>query len=357
MNAARMSVVLGPLFLLALSGCERPPTPAGIPTNVEAPGSDLQVSGPHAHKNLTVFLVHADKQDERDFLTLDEGLPKGLVKISELEQERVNALQIDNRSDRPLYLQEGERLSGGKQDRIIITSLVIPPHSGPTPAPTFCIEQSRWREGLSGKSFGFTANGALAPKGVRGAAKVESAQDGVWECVHGQKVTAVSTFKAPNTNSSGNEMLDAPQVQKISDEYAAGLAAALEKQPDAVGVAVVINGHIEEVNVYPNHALLRKFYPRLIGSYAVQAAMLKDQAKTAKPPTPADVVRFMQEGDEKSKEEKTVSNGNATCIRELTGNKFECTTRFKDQVIHWQMLKKNGIDGGGERNARLGSKW
>src|SRR5262249_33812853 len=207
------------------AGCQRPETPDPEPTAVELDGASYRVSGPYAHENLTVFLLHADRQDERDYLTLDEGLREGLVTIAEQAQERVGALQIENRSDRPLSLQEGERLQGGKQDRTIIASLVIPPHSGQTSVPTFCVEQSRWVEGDRGRQFGFTVNAALAPKGVRGAAKVEGSQRGVWGCVGVQKVSAQARLKAPNTNSSVNEMLDAPQVRTVSDEFANALGA------------------------------------------------------------------------------------------------------------------------------------
>ena len=52
-----------------------------------------------------------------------------------MDQERVGGLQLDNQSDLPLYLQEGERLRGGKQDRTIIASLVILARSGRTQVP------------------------------------------------------------------------------------------------------------------------------------------------------------------------------------------------------------------------------
>src|SRR5207245_7218815 len=127
---------------------------------VELDGTAYQIRGPLTHEDLAVFLLCCDRQDQRDFLTLDEGLREGLVKITEQEQERVGALQIENLSDRPLYLQEGERLQGGKQDRTIISSLVVPPKSGKRSVPTFCVEASRWTEGAKGKSFGFTVNPA-----------------------------------------------------------------------------------------------------------------------------------------------------------------------------------------------------
>src|SRR5436190_15093012 len=130
------------------------PMPRVTTSDVEVEDVAFQVSGPHAHENLAVFLIQTGKQDTRNFLTLDEGLTKGLVKITEQEQETVGSLQLDNQSDRPLYLQEGERLQGGKQDRTIAMSRVVPPKSGKMNVATFCIEQSRWQEGESGRKFG-----------------------------------------------------------------------------------------------------------------------------------------------------------------------------------------------------------
>jgi hypothetical protein len=111
-----------------------------------------KIQGPYTHENFTVFVLCSEKQDEDNYLTLEEGLKSGDVKVSEMENERVGTLEIDNTSDQPLYLQEGERLQGGKQDRIITASLVIPPKSGKTTIPTFCVEHARWQTGEKGRA-------------------------------------------------------------------------------------------------------------------------------------------------------------------------------------------------------------
>jgi hypothetical protein len=326
--------------------------------DVEVDGTAYHIQGPYTHQDLTVFLLCTNRQDEHDFLTLDEGLQKGLVTITEQEHERVGALRIENQSDRPLYLQEGERLIGGKQDRTIISSLVIPPKSGQTSVPTFCVEHSRWVEGSKGKEFGFSVNPALAPKGVRGAAKVEGSQDRVWGCVAAQKDSANKILQCPNTNSSVNEMLDAPQVQTISEEYATALVQALDRAEnrDAVGMAIVFNGQIEEVNLYPNRALFRKLFPRLIRAYAVQAALLKDQAKGGESLTDTGVAQFLQARDAKSQKKSTLDAYNEVQVNELGDHQFQCTTRYNGQSIHWQLMSKNRE--GGKAGAKvLGSDW
>lgn len=325
---------------------------------VDVDGTAYRIRGPVTYQDLTVFFLCSDRQDQSDFLTLDEGLKEGLVTITEQEQERVGALWLDNQSDRPLYLQEGERLVGGKQDRTIKSSLVISPKSGKTAVPTFCVEHNRWVEGKKGKEFGFSVNPALAPKGVRGAAKVEGSQERVWGCVAAQKVSAHNTLKCPNTNSSVNEMLDAPQVQSLSEEYAVALGRELERAENgnAVGMAIVFNGQIEEVNLYPNHGLFQKLFPRLIRAYAVQAALLRDQAKGNEPVTDIVVAQFLQATDAKSQTKNAVDAHNDVEVCELGASRFRCTTRYNGQSIHWQLMAKNR-EGGTTGAEVLGSDW
>jgi hypothetical protein len=366
MKHIRWLAASGAAFLLLVAGCgQSAPTGEAGPASrarVEAARPEVEVDGvtyligePLTHKNVTVFVLSCGRQDERDFLTLDEGLKGGQVTITEQDQERVGTLQIENRSDRPLYLQEGERLTGGKQDRIIASSLVVPPGSGKVTMPTFCVEQSRWVEGDKGRSFGFTVNAALAPKGVRGAAKVEDNQHGVWNCVGASKVTAQSKLKSANTNSSVNEFLDDPAARSVSDDYAGALAGALTG-PEVVGVAVAVNGQIEEVNVYPNSALFRKLYPRLVQSYALQAKLLEDQAMAAEPLSIDAVISFLKPGAEKSSRDRALDTRNSVRVRRLEDNKFQCETRYDGKLVHWQAMKKNGT-GNAPRCAALGGDW
>src|SRR5438034_2385259 len=113
----RSTLLSGCLALLALAGLSL------VQAGEKKPAFDVKkvavrVSGPYAHENLTVFLLHGKDKDDRDYLTLDQGLDKKFVAISEKQQAQVGELQIENKSDRYLFLQEGDRLQGGQQDRI-----------------------------------------------------------------------------------------------------------------------------------------------------------------------------------------------------------------------------------------------
>jgi hypothetical protein len=358
------------LVLLTAAGCSRnaaltEPPSAAAPTEAPSvaaatPTSStsklderaIRVTGPYVHDNMAVFLIHADQQETSDFLTLDEGLSKGLVEVTEKEQGQVQELVIDNKSDQPLYLQEGERLQGGRQDRIIASSLVIPAHSGKQPLPAFCVEHGRWTEGKRGRAFAFCANPALAPKACRGAAKYEKEQGKIWNAVAVLKDAAAANLSSENSNSSINELLDAPKILALSKEYAAELSAVLEKHPDAVGVAIAVNGQFEEADIYPNHSLLGKLYPRLVQSYAVQAALFKDQAKGAPSLSTGEIVACLQKGPAKSQREERLDARNSLEIQELDNKRYSCTTNYDGRMVNYQVMQKaNGAAAPAKQNA------
>ena len=338
----RSMLLSGCLALLALAVPCRAQAAEKKPRSFDVKELAVRVSGPYAHEDLTVFLLHGEDQDDRDYLTLDQGLDRKLVAIGEKESEQVGELQIENKSDRYLFLQEGDRLQGGQQDRIIVTSLVVPPRSGKLTVPTFCIEQSRWQTGAGGASFRNVRNTILAPQSVRAAAKVtpdRGGQSAVWERVAQQKDQASRVLGVKKTNSSLNEALDAPQVKKVCDACGKVLNGLVDKHADTIGVAVAVNGKMEEVDVYPNHRLFARLYPRLVQSYAVQVALDKKDETRRPGLTAREVEKFMSAGEEARRVEG-VDSDNRLRVRALNGRVVECVTAFKDQPVHRQWLNR-----------------
>jgi hypothetical protein len=334
------------LVLTLLAACWRTAAPppekpaASAPQAAPAEAGKFRVSGPYVHDNLAVYLIHSAERDERDFGTLDEGLKDGTVSISEKEQEQVSELLLENRGDKPVFIQEGDRVKGGKQDRIVGLSFVVPPMSGKIGIPSFCVEQGRWASGKEGKSFSQTAYLALADKKVRYAAKAGKDQGGVWQQVAETKTAGVRILGTENTNSSLNETMDSDQARKAAEPFEKALTGLLATHPDAVGAAFALNGKIEEITVYPGHRLFAKLYPRLIGSYALAAALEK---KIGAVPTTADVAAFMKEGRERSKRTENVA-GNSVTVRELEAN-VQCLTEYQGKAVHTQWLLRNEPSG------------
>jgi hypothetical protein len=305
----RGAVLLSTLVISGVAGwrATRPPTrgrtipstaavvPSTSSETIAVQGSQFRITGPFRHENLEVFVLHSEARDETDFLTLDEGLKDGSVVVSEKPEQQVNELQIENRSDRPLFVQVGDRLKGGKQDRIVGSSFVVAPRSGPQPIPSFCVEHNRWVAADGSMVFREADREEAAPQLVRAAA-LGASQGRVWDEVARSKDEAAKKLNAPNTNSTLNETLDSAEVKKSEQRYTEALGSVLKHSPDAVGVVFVVNGKVEEVDVYPGRRILGKIYPRLLASHAFQAT-----SKTCDGPLPvastADIASFLGTGE------------------------------------------------------------
>src|SRR5829696_9211553 len=124
------------LFTFGLSTVEPDvPEPATIAARHEG-----RISGPYTHKNLSVYLVHGeDVQKGKTPLTLEEAMSRKLVVVHETED--VNELAIENVSQKDeVYVQAGDIVKGGKQDRFLAVDLIVPAMSGRLPIDSFCVE-------------------------------------------------------------------------------------------------------------------------------------------------------------------------------------------------------------------------
>ena len=105
--------------------------------------ADYTVSGPYTHKNLTIFLLHGAGQSQgRAPLTLQEAMKRKQVVVRETGD--VNRLTIQNRSNQDVFVQAGDIVKGGQQDRVLALDLIVPPKSRRIPIEAFCVEQGRW---------------------------------------------------------------------------------------------------------------------------------------------------------------------------------------------------------------------
>src|SRR5690349_20923165 len=160
---------------------------AGLPVGLarqddSAATSNYRLSGPYKHKNLTVFLVHGKDQTNKPFLTLQEALAQKKVRVYETKE--VNELAISNFSDEDIYVQAGDIVRGGEQDRMISVDFIVPPKSGRMPIAAFCVESGRWNKRGNEQSAEFSSSeNSIATKDLKLAAKSANSQQAVWENV------------------------------------------------------------------------------------------------------------------------------------------------------------------------------
>jgi hypothetical protein len=114
----------------------------GVTASPSGAAQSMKISGPHVYENLAVYFVHGESAGGPVPLTLQEALAKGSVQV--IETGRVNELQIENTGADAVFIQAGDIVKGGKQDRVLTVSLLLPAKSGLIPIASFCVEQGRW---------------------------------------------------------------------------------------------------------------------------------------------------------------------------------------------------------------------
>jgi hypothetical protein len=262
------------------------------------------VLGPFTHENLTVFLIQGrDESGGQKYLTLAEALDQKKVVVH--ETGNVNELTIENVSDDPVYIQSGEIVKGGRQDRTLGTDMILTKSMGTTPIASFCVEHGRWtgREGEASSYFA-TSDAMVVGGSMKLAANANSSganQSRVWESVAMQQQKLSDNVKAnvqSTTSPSSFELtLESKPLNDKSDEYETALIKALDNQHDIVGWAYAVNGKIVGANVYSSPDLFKKLWPKLLKSACVEAiADLPKTAPTTQPTVAAgDVGKFFDE--------------------------------------------------------------
>ena len=145
-------------------------------------GDNYRITGPFTHQNLTVYLLHTPKPQSagKKYLALSEAIARKKVIVH--ETANVNQLAIENVSGEDVFIQSGDIVKGGQQDRVLKDDVILQSHSGRVPIDAFCVEHGRWskRGGEEVKQF-TTSNDALPAKALKLAVRQKADQDEVWK--------------------------------------------------------------------------------------------------------------------------------------------------------------------------------
>jgi hypothetical protein len=297
--------------------------------SLPATANDYKILAPITHGDLTIFPVVSDKvHDTSNFITLDEGIRSGDVVVTEVGNlhstmrrrppyqtrpysgAEVNRLVLVNNSKRPLILLAGEVVTGGKQDRVVGKDRIVPAESDPVDLSVFCVEHGRWTE--TSAKFDTHASVMLQPS-VRKQAMAEQDQQKVWDevgrsrqamaaavpaqppVIHsgtggstgsGAGMGANSTIQVEAYANSVRELNSTTSYAKARDNAAVKQQVEQIVEPmqksyesvikqlrnqNAVGVVVAVKGRIVWADMFASSALLDKYWPKLLDSYATEA--------------------------------------------------------------------------------------
>jgi len=278
-----------------------------------ARAEDYRVSGPFTHENLSIYLIHGKSAEGRVPLTLDEALAKRAVRVHETGD--VNQLSVENLGDEDVFIQSGDIVKGGQQDRALTVSMILPPKSGRVPLAAFCVEQGRWTARGREDVKTFTTASAIVPsREAKLAMKAPTAgiavplaapspaprlnpglaysdtsepdtstrQQSVWKRVQAIQERLSERVgvpvAAPTSRTSLQLALENEKLRDLQAAYVKALEEAGTKDGDVVGYVFAINGKLNSADVYPSNGLFRKMWSKLLRASVTEAIGEKDAA-------------------------------------------------------------------------------
>ena len=326
----------------------------------------IQVSGPVVHDNLAIYLVHGSGGGGGVPLTLQEALAKGAVKVQETGS--VNALTVENTGKDEVFVQAGDIVKGGQQDRVLSVDLLLPPRSGAVSIAAFCVEHGRWtaRGNEDVRQFSSAAsampsheakvamraavtaaapaaNAAASTMAYAGGAGVGESQQEIWSTVRKTQDSLSRSVgapvAAPASPSSLQLSLENEGLKQAQTAYIAALQGAGETGDDVVGYVFAINGKINSGDVYASNALFRKMWNKLLAANVTEAISVKEAAGTAPPPV-KDVEAFLATASTGVKAERAINASVRLATRDGDASLYAETRRADGSWVHRNYLAK-----------------
>ncbi|HUS95891.1 MAG TPA: DUF6569 family protein [Hyphomicrobiaceae bacterium] len=368
-----LSSVLVPLSLLAAS----PATASEDPKP--------RITGPHMHQNLSIYFIHGPSKPGPIPLTLDEALATGAATVFETGQ--VRRLVLQNTSDREVFVQAGDIVKGGRQDRVLTVSLLIPPKAKNVPIGAYCVEQGRWRR-RGNESMGnfqsaknilplkaaklaiFAApiqpalpppqrvqSGAARPQiqqqrivsaanrprlpnldgGVSDNGRTQTRQQRVWASVGAMQEQLSRNLDArvqsEKSKSSLQLTLENKKLKAARHDLIKALKSKAMASPDIVGYAFAINGRLNSASVYPSNGLFVKMWPRLLEASAIEAIAEMAKTKAVAQPSAGDVTAFLD----------AARKAPATSTDDLDGRFNRQTREAKNKGVYLATVRRDGF--------------
>ena len=313
-----------------------------------AQSSAYRISAPYSYKNLTIFLIHGkDETSKTNILTLQEAMERRVLRVYETSE--VNDLEVQNISKQfDVFIQSGDIVKGGKQDRVLGVSIIIPARSGRIKIEAFCVESGRWQKRGNEDSNQFSSsNDRIVSKELKLAANGVRSQQEVWaQVTEAQKKLGRSVgapVVAASSETSLQLSLENGRVATTSAEYVTKLNGLIAGKPDVIGYAFAINGDINSADVYVSNALFKKLWPRMLKAAAVEAVAEHDSRRPSIARAKPDAVQaFLLDADKGRAEERAVSGGTRIVTRDQKDSAvYEARDDRSKTIVHRNYVKKH----------------
>jgi hypothetical protein len=295
--------------------------------------------------------VHGSAAEGAVPLSLEEALAKGRVEVS--ETGTINELTVENVGDDEVFVQAGDIVKGGRQDRVLSVDLLLPPHSGQVPIAAFCVEPGRWSARGQEDPRQFSASTAAMPlheakltmraAAFSSRADVAARQAEIWAKVGEAQEQLSRSVGAPvaaaASPSSLQLSLESAKLKQAQAAYINALQGAGESADDIVGYVFAINGKITGGDVYASSELSRKMWRKLLIANITEAISENHEA-AASPPSNEDVQAFLTAASNAPQSERVLNAGIRLTTSDGDSSLYAEIKRSDGSWVHRNYLAK-----------------
>lgn len=319
----------------------------GISITAFGQKEDYRLSSAHTFKNLTIFLIHGKDQNTKgNIMTLQEALERKLFVV--YETSNVNELEVENLSKEfDVFIQSGDIVKGGKQDRVLAVSIIIPARSGRVKIEAFCVESGRWTKRGSEDAGKFdSSNDRIVTRELKIAANASRSQQEVWTKVAEAQERLADNVGGDVTSTKSRSSLQlALEDKKVAaniGEYIRNLSSISRGQSDVIGYAIAINGQINSADIYASNSLFVKLWPKMLKAAATEAVAASRQVRVADAVKGDAVLGFIRDAEKGASEERAVGKGARVVTRDEKDKVMvDAIDDRSKTVVHRTYVKKN----------------
>lgn len=238
----------------------------------------LEILEPLEAGVMQVFGLRWPVHSGLSYRTLDEALADGQLEVTEVtDGGSVPALKVTNKSEFMAFLMAGEQLKGGKQNRVLNASIMVPA-KGELPIPVSCVERGRWAY----RSAQFGSSGSSSHSRLRRMMHLHATesyrQEGVPSSKQGEVWQEVDRKLAETHSSSGTCLLQ--QAYEDTEVALRDTVEQLSLPEGASGAVFVLAGRIVGFDLFDKPQTLAKLWPKLVRAYALDAYTEPDSGKS-----------------------------------------------------------------------------
>ena len=260
----------------------------------------------------------------------------------------MNELAAENISNEAIFIQAGDIVKGGNQDRMIKNDFVLSPHSGKLPIAAFCVEQGRWGRRGSEPPQAFSGSTELASVSFDRRSmgsqitvwkKVAELQEALASHLRNQKsATGLAEVRAVASPTSLLLTQTSPPVEEAVSAYTKTLAGVARGSTEVVGYAFVVNGDVKGADLYASPELFSSMWSKLLKSSVVEALRLGHQGNYS-PGNAAGIVAFLR-GTNSNQGTTTAVDGRTKLAKRDSLHQSWVESRDGISWVHRSVVKK-----------------